>query len=387
MTTDALTRDPSALPLAAGGATRGSAAAPLPARLAQLFRPRGAPSGARSGVHHPLLPLLCAYHDQATPATPATPATLAEQAHRPAPPVAASRVAPAAPAPAATPAALPDIGTLTQRITALPPLPEAMTAVLLALNRAHLSANRSIELIEHDPALAARLLRLANSAFYGVPGRVASIGDAVRMLGLRTVSGVLAAASVHNAIRIESCSGFDFQAYWQHAIACALAARALAPLAGLDADEAFLAGLMHDIGQLALAAFYPSHASAALARAQANDLSPEHAEQAVLGIAHPQVGALLATHWHFPAPVVRAIAHHHAPEPAGNGQRLSLSGLVQVADAVAHALDLLADPNEAVPAIDPAVWQALALPQADAVRIFAEVARGTHEISALLQPA
>ena len=381
MTTDAPTRDPSALPLAAGGATRGSAAAPMPARLARLFRPRGEHSGALSGAHHPLLPLLRAYHGQATPATPAG------QAHQPVPPVAASRVALVALTPAATPAALPGIDTLTQRITALPPLPEAMTAVLLALNRAQLSANRSIELIGHDPALAARLLRLANSAFYGVPGRVASIGDAVRMLGLRTVSGVLAAASVHNAIRIESCPGFDFQAYWQHAIACALAARALAPLAGLDADEAFLAGLMHDIGQLALAAFYPSHASAALAHAQANDLPPEHAEQAVLGIAHPQVGALLATHWHFPAPVVRAIAHHHAPEPAGNGQRLSLSGLVQVADAVAHALNIAADPDEAVPVIDAAVWQALALPQADAVHIFVEVARGTREISALLHQA
>ena len=384
MTSDTLTRDPTTLPLGAGNATSGSAAAPVPARLLRLFRTRAVHSGVHSGVPHPLLPLLRTYHDQATPATPATPAV---QAHRPATPSAACPVTTAGLAPAAPPAAPPDIGTLTQRITALPPLPEAMTAVLLALNRPQLSANRSIELIEHDPALAARLLRLANSAFYGVPGRVASIGDAVRMLGLRTVSGVLAAASVHNAIRIESCPGFDFQAYWQHAIATALAARALAPLAGLDADEAFLAGLMHDIGQLALAAFYPSHASAALARAQASDLPPEHAEQAVLGIAHPQVGALLATHWHFPAPVVRAIAHHHAPEPAGNGQRLSLSGLVQVADAVAHALDLQADPNEAVPAIDPAVWQALLLSQDDAMRVFAEVERGTREISALLHQA
>ena len=123
MTTDALTRDPSALPLAAGGATRGSAAAPLPARLAQLFRPRGVLGGVHSGVPHPLLPLLRVYHDQATPAV---------QAHRPATPTTACPVATAALAPTAPPAALPDIGTLTQRITALPPLPEAMTAVLLA---------------------------------------------------------------------------------------------------------------------------------------------------------------------------------------------------------------------------------------------------------------
>ena len=259
-----------------------------------------------------------------------------------------------------------------------------MTEVLLALSLARLSANRSIELIERDPALAARTLRLANSAFYGVPGRVASIGDAVRMLGLRTVSGMLAAAAVHNAIRVESCAGFRFQVYWHHAIATAIAARALAPIAGHDADEAFLAGLMHDIGQLALAAFYTSQASAALALAQAQDLPAEQTEEKVLGMAHPQVGALLAAHWHFPAAIVRAIAHHHLPERAGAGCRLSLSGLVQGSDALAHALDLSADPDEAVPVIEPAAWQALGLQQGSALLILEAVERGTHEIGALL---
>lgn len=362
--------DPSTQPMSAGTASAGEAAAPVPARLAQLFRPRGVDSGAP----HPLLPLLRAYRDRS------------DQTHGPAHPPAQPPAATAVAATAMTPAEPPDMGTLARRITALPPLPEALTEVLLALNRAQLSANRSIELIEHDPALAARTLRLANSAFYGVRGRVASIGDAVRMLGLRTVAGVLAAAAVHNAIRIESCSGFRFQVYWQHAIATALAARALAPIAGRDADEAFLAGLMHDTGQLALAAFYPSHASAALALAQARDLPAEQAEQTVLGVTHPQVGALLAAHWHFPAPIVQAIANHHCPEPADAGQRVSLSGLVQVADAVAHALDLSADPHDAVPAIDAAVWQALGLNLDAALRVFEAVERGTHEISALLLP-
>jgi putative nucleotidyltransferase with HDIG domain len=370
MSIDTLDHPPSTLAMAAGTASADGAAAPVPARLAQLFRPRGEHSGAPHPLlPHPLLPLLRAYRDRSG------------QAHRPAqPPPAAAAVA-AAPATAVEP---PDLSTLTRRITALPPLPEAMSEVLLALNRSQLSANRSIELIEHDPALAARTLRLANSAFYGAPGRVASIGDAVRMLGLRTVAGVLAAVAVHNTVRIESCPGFRFQAYWQHAIATALAARELAPIAGRDADEAFLAGLVHDIGQLALAAFHPGHASASLALAQVCDLPAEQAEQAVLGMAHPQVGALLAAHWHFPAPIVQAIAHHHAPEHAGAGQRVSLSGLVQVADALAHALDFSADPHDAVQAIDASTWQALALQPDAALRVFEGVERGTREISALL---
>ena len=403
MSTPTLADGLTTMPTAAGTASAVGGAAAVPARLAHLFRPRG----GHDDAPHPLLPLLQAYRGR--------PGQADRPAHPPPQPTATATAAPATVAAAlsknrraapeffcplggrtthvvglallTTPAAPPDIGTLTRHITALPPLPEAMTEVLLALNRSQLSAKRSIELIEHDPALAARTLRLANSAFYGVPGRVASIGDAVRMLGLRTVSGVLAAAAVHNTLRVGACPGFHFQAYWQHAIATALAARALAPIAGRDADEAFLAGLVHDIGQLALAAFQPGHASAALAQAQARDLPAEQAEQAVLGLAHPQVGALLAMHWHFPAPIVQAIAQHHAAEPAGPGQRVSLSGLVQAANAVAHALDLGADPQEAVPAIDKSVWQALALSPEAALRIFDEVERGTHEISALLHLA
>ena len=85
-----------------------------------------------------------------------------------------------------------ELALLTKKVAQLPQLPAAVSEVMRALNSEGLSANRCIELIECDQSLAARTLRLANSAFYGVPGRVSSIGDAVRMLGLRTVSGVLA---------------------------------------------------------------------------------------------------------------------------------------------------------------------------------------------------
>jgi HD-like signal output (HDOD) protein len=274
-----------------------------------------------------------------------------------------------------------DIELLTHQVTQLPPLPQAVLEVMRASRRPDLSARRSIELIECDPALAARTLRLANSAFYGVPGRVGSIGDAVRMLGLRTVSAVLASAALHNALRVDACPGFDFQVHWRHAIGAALAARALSSHAGLDADEAFLAGLMHDIGQLVLAAFLPKEAGLAIALARESDAPAETAELALLGIAHPHIGALVADHWHFPASITLAIERHHAPEPAAPGQRISMSGLVQVADAIAHSLDLNADPDEAVPPVAADVWQGLALGEADALRIFAATERGVREMS------
>jgi len=279
------------------------------------------------------------------------------------------------------------IAALTQRVTELPRLPQAVTEVMLLLRHEQLSVQRCIALIERDQALAARTLRLANSAFYGVPGRVGSIGDAVRLLGLRTISGVLTAAALHHAIAVDACPEFDFERYWRHAIGVALATRALATIAGGDADEAFLAGLMHDIGQLVLAAYLPEQAGRALAMARACDLPAEQAETAVLGIAHARIGALVAAHWRLPSTITEAIASHHAPGRLAESQVPCLAGLIQVADAIVHALDIQGDDAEAVPTIEPTVWQRLKLSHCAALGIFSEVDRGLHGLSDILQAA
>jgi len=276
------------------------------------------------------------------------------------------------------------IELLARSVDAIPPLPHAVLEVMHALRRSDLSAHRSIELIECDQALAARTLRLANSAFYGVPGRVGSIGDAVRMLGLRTVAGVLAAIALHDTLNASACPGFHFEAYWRHAIGTALAARALSSHAGHDADESFLTGLMHDVGQLVLATRCPEQAAKAIALAHAGDTDRHAAEAQVLGTGHARVGAMVATHWHFPAWIARGIERHHQPEAAAGGQRISLSGLIQVADAMAHALDLNHDAAEAVPPIDPSVWHALNLAHDDALHLLATVEAGVLELHAAL---
>jgi HD-like signal output (HDOD) protein len=278
-----------------------------------------------------------------------------------------------------------DLAALTSRITELPPLPQAVLEVMQALRREALSAQRSIELIEMDQALAARTLRLANSAFYGAPGRVGSIGDAVRMLGLRTVSGVLTAAALHNSLKVDACAGFAFDDFWRHGIGSALTARALAQRLDMDADEAFLAGLMSDIGQLALAAFVPGPFSTALAAAVAQDIPLVDAELAVLGLSHAQVGALVIDHWRFPAVITGAVARHHDPTPAPAGQRLSLSGLIHIADAMVHALDLNHAPGDAVPTIDTTAWAQLNLPDAELLTILANTELGVKEMCEALQ--
>lgn len=277
-----------------------------------------------------------------------------------------------------------DVQGLARQVQALPPLPQAMAEVMLALGNQALSAQRSITLIESDPALAARTLRLANSAFYGMAGRVGSIGDAVRLLGLRTVAGVLSAAALHGLLKLPACPGFDFEAYWHHAVATALASRALAPLAGVDADQAFLAGLMHDVGQLVLAAHLPADAQASIAQARQAGQPLHQAELALLGVSHAQVGAWVARHWHFPDAITSAIERHHGLDLPPGGQAPGLPAVVQLASVLAGELTAAGPP--AVPAAMEPLLRALALDAPDQLATLVQsLATSTREMAALLR--
>ena len=280
-----------------------------------------------------------------------------------------------------------DLAALARRINHLPALPELAAELLQVRQHDSLSAQHCIRLIERDPALAGRTLRLANSAFYGVSGRVGSVGDAVRLLGLRTVAGVLAAVSLQGTLGVTGCAGFSLQRHWQQAVSTALAARCLAAAAGLDREQAFLAGLLQDSGRLVLAALAPLQAAHTLAQAQASGQTIETVEHALLGVAHPQLGALLVRHWHLPEAIAQAIAQHHAaPGAAADSapQPTGLADVLQAGDALVQALQHTPDVDSAL-----ATWLASALPARPqdpaAVRqILVAVDQGSREFAAVL---
>jgi putative nucleotidyltransferase with HDIG domain len=229
------------------------------------------------------------------------------------------------------------------------------------------------------------VLRLANSAFYGVPGRVCSIGDAIQLLGRRTVSAVITTAAVSAQIKPGDCAGFDHGGFWRHTMGTAIAAQQIARLLALDEDMAFTAGLMHDMGRLALAAYYATPFAAAIAAQRATDGELLQAERDVLGVDHAAVGALLAEQWHFPPDVTRAIAEHHdlPGVEAGHG-RPTMAEIVHVADAVVHALDLAGDPQEAVPPVHPRSWQRMAITPAQYAQLFEHTERGVAALGQVL---
>jgi putative nucleotidyltransferase with HDIG domain len=275
-----------------------------------------------------------------------------------------------------------DLGELHKRITQLPALPRAAAAALAMLRDDGSSAEDCARCIATDQALTARVLRLANSAFYGVPGRVGSVNRAIQMLGKRTLRAALTTVALAGQFSAVSCEGFRFDGFWRHTIGTAIGAEAIARACALDDETAFTAGVLHDIGRLALAAHFPRETAAMLELARAQDLPWLEAERIALGTDHAVIGTAIALHWHFPAAVQAAIATHHAPQ--ADGAAPGMADVIHVADAIVHALDLAGDADEAVPDIDPQAWTRLGLSGEQVLSLFQCIEQGVTALCAAL---
>lgn len=253
------------------------------------------------------------------------------------------------------------------RVQRLPPLPEAVHRLREALHDDDIPVERVVDAVGADQALTMTALKLANSSFYGVSRRVATLRDAVQILGLQTLSSAVLTAAVLSQFDRGSCPGFDFDACWRHAVANGLCAQMLAEPRGLDTDLAYTVGLMHDVGHLALAAHFPVQFAAAIEFGAEHDLSPLEAEQAVLGMDHGEVGGLIAERWRLAPVIVEAVRLHHV-EPAGPHR--DLMDVLHLADNVTHALDIAGAADERVPPMSLQAWERMAVTPAELQQVF-----------------
>jgi putative nucleotidyltransferase with HDIG domain len=274
---------------------------------------------------------------------------------------------------------------LQQQVTTLPALPAAVAAALRVLQAEDSSMRACADALNSDPALVARLLRLANAAAYGRSGRIGTVHEAITLLGRRTVSAVLTAAAVSSSFDDTRCRGFDLGAFWREAFACGIAAQTLATELGVDSGLAFTAGLLHDFGRLVLVRHLPDAEAQAMDVARLNDQPLHLAEHAVLGMDHAEAGALVAQHWQFPPAIVAAIAGHHGAAGAVvDPAHQWLVDVVQGADAIVHALDLHHADDERVPALAPDLWQRLQLNPASCARVLAVTEHGVSSLAGSL---
>jgi len=195
----------------------------------------------------------------------------------------------------------------------LPSLPEVVARVLQVVDNPRSSAADFGRAISLDPALTARILRLANSAFYGYTGRIGTAVQAVTILGFAQVRSLVLTVSIldlfwHSGKR-PALPHYDF---WRHCIACAVAARALARRTRIcPPEEAFVAGLLHDLGKMVLATVIPDEYHQVVKQAEAEGRVLVEVEQECLSLTHPMVGGWAAEKWRLPMALNQAVERHH----------------------------------------------------------------------------
>ncbi len=214
-------------------------------------------------------------------------------------------------------------------------LPEVAIRVNRMVADPQCSGAAIAELIGRDPALAARLLRIANSPFYGFPSRIGTLLRAVTVIGRRGLRDLVLASSVCDLFARMGGDLLNRKSFWQRSLICGLYARLLGLRCGIsEAESLFASGLLHDIGQLVILEKLPEIGRQTQLRAQDGSMPLHQLEQAVIGCDHAGVGAELLRQWHLPVDIWEPVRCHHAP---------MLAEHAPLGAAIIHVADILAD--------------------------------------------
>jgi putative nucleotidyltransferase with HDIG domain len=228
--------------------------------------------------------------------------------------------------------------SLAGRLGTLPSFPSLYFQIMQELATEDPSVENIARIVSQDPGMTAKMLQIANSAAFGLGRRVGSPFEAVQYVGTGTVRSLALSAHVFSAFEKIQVKDFSIARLWDHAMRTALLARAILRQTGAelsDQDDAYTAGMLHDIGKMMLAANVPDQFQLAVDRARERHLPLHEAEPEVFGATHAGVGAYLLGLWGLPAAIVEAVAFHHTPQRS-DGLKLGALGAVHVASSLEH---------------------------------------------------
>ncbi|HEX9444534.1 MAG TPA: HDOD domain-containing protein, partial [Candidatus Binatia bacterium] len=279
-----------------------------------------------------------------------------------------------APGPVAFPQLVPEqgrtqrVGRVIERVTQLPFSPVAMKILQAAWDE-RAGARDMAKVIVLDQAFTARLLRIANSPYYGQSRDVTTVSQAVSILGMDAIASLALTLFTFGSVPEEDSETLSIGALWEHSLGSAVWARAIAARVGrVAAEEAFIAGMLHDMGKVLLYRFFKKELLEAVGIAEAEGLALAEAERRVLGTDHAVVGQAAANQWGFPPLLRYAIAFHRAPGEtpgdAGDAVR-KIVAIVHVADLLSEASEIGYGGERGDEPIDPAVWPLLKLGEDD----------------------
>lgn len=262
----------------------------------------------------------------------------------------------------------------------LPALAAVVTKVMTAVIE-ETSAKEIAELIEKDASITSRVLKVVNSAYYGLSGHVSTVSQAVPILGIKVIKNIVLTFSVMDIFAQGKGRGVDFKKLWEHSFTTAAATRRLAMRGGYgDPEEALVAGLLHDIGMLLFVKHGQEDYAQVEEMAKMSGRSLVSVEQEVMGIDHAELGALLAEKWQLPEVLVAPIRYHHNPEAMEQGGRQvrRLVEMVHQADRLCRLFTLPAQ-EEGILKYANELSGSLGLTQGELVTVINEVAQEVEE--------
>jgi len=251
-----------------------------------------------------------------------------------------------------------------EAVTDLPTLPTVYAKVSALVNDSRTTAAQVARVIESDQAITSKILRLVNSSFFGFSRRISSIHQAVILLGFNTIRNTVLSVSVFKMFETEQTTDFDLKNFWKHSIATGLLTKSLGRYldTGMD-EEAFAAGILHDIGKVVLNKYFPNEFGAALEKARSEQLPLFDAERQINGVSHSEIGEYIVDHWNLPYGLVEAVALHHTPGVLRSNPKLVC--LVHVANIFSREMQVGFNGDFGVSEIDPFVYEELDVSEDD----------------------
>jgi len=260
-----------------------------------------------------------------------------------------------------------------KRIHALPPLPTSAMRVIALTKNPATSVRELEKVIGQDPALAAGMLRQANSAYYGYARRISSLQEAIVILGFEATQGLAMASAVAPLLKIQLI-GYQIEqdGLWKHSMVTAIAAKSLCKKLELPyGDVAFTAGLLHDIGKLVISIYVQEVGAYLLEKVTVAELSYVELEEKIIGYNHATVGGFMAKGWNLPEDLVESISYHHSPSSAHN--HTELASVIHVANGLASMLGIGGGVDSFLNPIQQEALNCLSLKESDLELIIADL--------------
>ncbi len=232
---------------------------------------------------------------------------------------------------------------ISDRLEAIPPLPEIVYELNRVINDPMSSISEVESIMSTDQGLTAKVLRLANSAYYSIPGGVSNLQRAIAYIGYDTVNQLVLSTSIVDALKAPGSSGFDLKQFWKHSLGVGMACEVTAQYVGYATPaDLFTCGLVHDMGKVATHIIAPQFFSVVVSYAREKGISVNEAEAQLGVVSHTFVGQALALRWRLPAIIQVATCHHHekdATKRTGLSDELNLvADVVYLANVMVHNL-------------------------------------------------